>query len=308
MSIRISADYGTRFRKRKILGAISFFLMLCAIGIGAYFLISKIPFPISDTSQKLVLDAWNSGDYRNVYDMTIDQASGTNAFWSIMNGFSAYYLGEAQIISKDINFYNDQAIFKLRRSLLFKPDDMVERIYYALGKAYYTKGSYYGDLSVFFLNKAKELNYNPVDIHEYLGLAYASIGDYRNSVIAFTSGLGQNPSDLLLLAISRSYLKLNEPNSAKPYLYRCINNSKDVTLVIQARLLAAEMLKMTGDTNASKEQYISILALDENNATAHFELGELYSETGDIVKARAEWRKALKIDPTHHSARARLNI
>ncbi|MDR2304024.1 MAG: hypothetical protein LBE10_05500 [Treponema sp.] len=37
-------------------------------------------------------------------------------------------------------------------------------------------------------------------------------------------------------------------------------------------------------------------------------MGLLYSEKGDTTRARAEWRRAVRIDPAHNNARARLNM
>jgi Tfp pilus assembly protein PilF len=44
------------------------------------------------------------------------------------------------------------------------------------------------------------------------------------------------------------------------------------------------------------------------NAEAHFQLGELYAGGGDSTRARAEWRRAVRIDPAHGPARTRLNM
>ena len=40
----------------------------------------------------------------------------------------------------------------------------------------------------------------------------------------------------------------------------------------------------------------------ENSADAHYGLGIIYEKKGDLVKARAEWRKTLKIDSNYEDA------
>jgi Tfp pilus assembly protein PilF len=45
--------------------------------------------------------------------------------------------------------------------------------------------------------------------------------------------------------------------------------------------------------------------IDPQSADAHFFLGEVYAKMNDPVKARAEWRNALIIDPSHYGARLR---
>jgi len=47
---------------------------------------------------------------------------------------------------------------------------------------------------------------------------------------------------------------------------------------------------------------LSVLEKDENSADAHYQLGILYEKQGDMVKARAEWRNALRIQVNHRGA------
>jgi tetratricopeptide (TPR) repeat protein len=141
---------------------------------------------------------------------------------------------------------------------------------------------------------------------EYLGLAYAAIHDYRSSVAAFSLALNENNSDLLLLSIARSYIALEETETAVAYLIRCIENSRDSNTIIRSRLLLGEILEKSGDASGAETQYLAILEENGENAEAHFQLGELYNSAGDETKARADWRRAVRIDPAHRSARARI--
>ncbi|MDR0497949.1 MAG: tetratricopeptide repeat protein [Treponema sp.] len=52
---------------------------------------------------------------------------------------------------------------------------------------------------------------------------------------------------------------------------------------------------------------MKVLEENHENADAHYQLGELYAMEGDTTRARAEWRRALRLDPTHGPARGRLN-
>jgi tetratricopeptide (TPR) repeat protein len=148
------------------------------------------------------------------------------------------------------------------------------------------------------------------DIPEYLGLAYAASGDYRNSVASFSRAFstGGEPSDSLLLSIARSYMAMEEYGMAIEYLRRCIEISPDSKSIIIARLLLAEIYRLTGEYKNAEEQYFSILSDSGENAEVHYQLGELYNRQGDTTRARAEWRLAYRQDPAHANARARLNI
>jgi len=232
-----------------------------------------------------------------------------------IHGFSACQLAIAQINSINTLSYVDDCIWSLRKALLFRESSSDGRIYYVLGKAYYYKGSGYADLAVLYLEKARTALYKAADIPEYLGLAYAAIGDYRSSVAAFTMALGEmsgaetgfDPSDVLLLSIARSYYALDEYESARAYLIRCLEISRDSRNITTARMLLGSILAKIGDIAGAEAEYNKILEENSENAEAHFQLGELYFLAGETIRARAEWRRALRINPAHGEARSRLN-
>ncbi|GHU02826.1 hypothetical protein FACS1894147_05600 [Spirochaetia bacterium] len=260
-------------------------------------------------------DLWAEGDYRQIFSSSrmALESKPMDYFLLVMNGFSAYQLAVAQIDSSDVQAYIDACIWSLRKALLLREGD--GRVYYVLGKAYYYKGTGYADLAVSYLEKARSLEYLAGDIPEYLGLSYASLRDYRGSVAAFTqslfpaenSGEAGEASDVLLLAIARSYAELGEYDSARAYLLRCIDSSLDYNTINTAHLLLGNVLKDAGDTAGAEAQYLAIIAESGENAEAHFRLGELYFDQKDEIRARAEWRRAERINPAHAGARARLN-
>ncbi|MDR0386909.1 MAG: tetratricopeptide repeat protein [Treponema sp.] len=268
---------------------------------------------------------WEEGSFEEVFEISMArlETKPMDYFLLTLHGFSAYQLAVAQINSYDTQTYIDACIWSLRKALLCKegPGDL--RVHYVLGKAYYYKGAAYADMAVTFLEAARTGNYPAGDLPEYLGLAYAAIQDYRNSVAAFSLALDpgvedraesgevtQNraPSDLLLLSIARSYLALEEADTARAYLIRCVETSRDSNILVAARLLLGEIYGKSGDVSGAEAQYLAILEEGGENAEAHFQLGELYAGGGDSTRARAEWRRAVRIDPTHGPARTRLNM
>jgi len=160
-----------------------------------------------------------------------------------------------------------------------------------------------------YLEKARAVSYKAQDIPEFLGLSYAAIGDYRSSVAAFTLVLDgeKNPSDVLLLSIAKSYLALGELDSAYAYLIHCLEISRDSNTKTLGRLLLGNTLFRLGDIPGAEAEYLKVVEENSDNAEAHFQLGELYALGGDTTRARAEWRRALRLDPTHAPARNRLN-
>jgi len=259
-----------------------------------------------------LLRIWNEGDYELAYEISklSLEDKPLDYFLLTIHGFSAYQMGISQINNQNTLNYINECIFSLRKAMLQKESLKDGRVYYVLGKAYGYKSAEYADLAVKYLEEANRLSYDAQDIPEYLGLAYAAYGDYRNSVEAFTRAFvpGKAPSDNLLLSISRSYMAMEEYNMALGYLMRCINYSADSKSVVVSRFMLAEIFKTNNDYDSAEEQYRSILNDSGENAEVRFQLGELYSLRGDTTRARSEWRMAYRQDPAHARARARLNI
>ena len=281
------------------------------IGVPLFYIVSNQNRKSND--QKQLLTEWNNGAYDVVYNSSNDALAGkpNDYFLLTIHGFSAFQLGIAQINKTDNLDYIDQCIVTLRKAILLRDAAKDGRVFYILGKAYYYKGDDYSDLSITYLEKARELSYNAADIYEYLGLAYAAAGNYRSSVEAFSQALSpgnSDPSDLLLLAIAKSYIGLNDNDMARSYLMRCLDVSKDAKTSVTAGLLLAEIYSNSGDLNGAEKQYQDVLKISADNAQANFQLGELYASRGDMTKARSYWRDSLKTDPSNQKARARLGL
>jgi tetratricopeptide (TPR) repeat protein len=268
------------------------------------------------TEKRELLRLWESGAYDESLRISGEKLANKPMDYFLLSiyGFSAYQMAIAQINAQDTMTFIDECVWSLRKALLTKKGVKDPRIFYVLGKAYYYKGPSYADLAVAFLEKARDSLYKARDIPEYLGLAYAAIHDYRSSVAAFTLALnpgegfeespGTEPSDLLFLSIARSYREVGDLETAKAYLLRCIEISRDSSVVQAAKLLLAVILGSTGKTAEAEALYLAILEEDGDNAEANFQLGELYAAGGDTTRARARWRRAAQ---THSQAWARLN-
>ncbi|MDR0663212.1 MAG: tetratricopeptide repeat protein [Spirochaetaceae bacterium] len=258
---------------------------------------------------------WNNGAYSEVYSESgkLLENKPLDFFLLSMRGYAAYYMAMAQINAQDIQKYADECIASLRKALLNKRGERSGRICYVLGKAYFLKGRDYANLSIKYLENALLFSYRAEDIPEYLGLVYAEIHEYWKSIAAFSEALipadGETaPSDTLLLAIARSYMELNEDDGARAYLLQCLEVSRDFSVITTARLLLGRILMKKGDVAGAEQQFLSILKEGGEQADAHYELGVLYAGRGDTIKARAEWRKALRLDPAYASAIARLSM
>lgn len=296
----------------KIIMSVVFIIGIIALSV---FFINRQNRQGINTSE--IVQQWENGQYNETYRIAGEELEKKplDFFLLTMHGFSSYQLALAQINTHNTQVYIDNCIRSLRKALLTRNGQKDSRVRYVLGKAYYYKGPFYADLAVKYLEEAADMSYKASDLSEYLGLAYASAHDYRSSVAALSMSLdpsgstdNSNISDLRLLTIAQSYLGLGENESARAYLVRCIESSRDGDIILKARLLLASLLLDMGDTEGAIKQYDTVNEVSGGNADAYYQLGEIYAAAGDTTRARAEWRKAVKVTPSHAPSRAKLNI
>ena len=302
-----SGSYRSRLKKRRVFTNILFgVLILAIIALVPMFYPRIRSHSANDRRQLRSYFEAEAFEYAFLLSGEMLKSRPLDTFLLTVHGFSAYQLANAQINAFDTLTYINESIWALRKALLSRGSSS-DGIYYVLGKAYFYKGPEYADLAVYFLEKASAASFKAADIHEYLGLSYAILGDYRSSVTAFSQSLGEEPSDLLLLSIAQSYNSLEEFDAAMAYLIHCLEISRDFNTINAARLLLANILLKTGDIPAAEEEYLKLIEISGDNAEAHYQLGELYVQMGDLTRAIAEWRRAVRIDPAHGPARRRLN-
>jgi tetratricopeptide (TPR) repeat protein len=316
------SNYGIHIRRVKTIQAATVVIVvILLVTVSVPFILGLKNKTVGE--KKELLRFWEDGSFDKAFSLskTALLSKPMDYFMLTIHGFAAYQRGISQINNFDTLTFIDECIWSLRKALLLKDSARDGRVYYVLGKAYAYKGDDYADLTVKYLEKARELSYNAADIPEYLGIAYAAAGDYRSSVEAFSLALRPaaaassagisdfaNASDLLLVSIARSYMALEEKETAQAYLLQCIEISRDSKTRFTARLLLGEILKDSGDLEGAEGQFTGILEEAGENAEARYQLGELYALKGDTAGARAEWRQTLRKDPAHAKARARLNM
>ncbi|MDR0312358.1 MAG: tetratricopeptide repeat protein [Treponema sp.] len=302
---------GRQYRKRSVpkIALIILFVILLSL-IPVYIINFGVQ---SGPDQRDLLRLWDSMAFAEVYKLSAEQLvqKPLDFFLLTINGFSAYQLAIAQINNSSMLSYINSSIWSLRKAMLLSEGASDGRVFYVLGKAYYYKGKGYEELTIKYLEKAREAAFYARDIPEYLGLAYANVRDYRSSIAAFTLALNPSgadiSSDALLLSIASSYIALGEVETASSYLKLCLETSKDSLMITAARLNLAQILIGKSDFAGAEELYNKIIE-EGGNADAHYYLGELYNARGEVIRARAEWRRAIQIDPSHIQARTRLNL
>lgn len=258
---------------------------------------------------------WDTQSYQAVYNMSeiilLDNPFNNVAL--TYKGYSAFYLALSEIDSINVHMFIDVAINSLRLALIDANSDVKPQIEYILGKTYFHKNvfsayHYYADLAILYLNNALINGYEATDIYEYLGLSYATLNMVNESITAFTEALLVNDSDVLQLAIAEQYYKAGQINSALPYLYQIKNTSTDELFVLKCSNLMGKIYIDQENYAEAQKEFETILLKDPNFADAYYGLGIIYEKQGDLIKARDQWRKTLKIQVNHPGALQKMGL
>lgn len=300
------------FKKKRIILPVILISVfsITLLSVISIFLYRKIQYRINNKpSISKIKKQWQDYDYAGVFETSskLNEEKVLNNTVLIYRGYSAYYLAVSETESNLAQKYIDISIESLRLALMNAKQKTIPQINYMLGKAYFYKNIicsyyYYSDLVVKYLENARGLGYKADDIAEYLGISYGQIGKHYESIACFSESLLIRESDSLLLSIAEQYYKLHQISACKQYLFQVTSNSKDDTLLLKAQTLLAKIYTEEEKYDEAKALYLSILDKNQNSADAHYGLGLIYEKTGDLVKARAWWRKTLKIDSTYEDA------
>lgn len=302
-------------KKNRIVPAVLIvFLVIAALVFSLFFAVRIIKNRLSSSATtKALSEKWKEYDYEEVYGISrqiLEEKPFSNTALTY-HGYSSFYLAVAQTDTSLSQNYLDESINSIRLALYSAKKNLAPQLEYMLGKAYFYKNTvtsyYYADLAVKYLASAKEKGYDAKDIPEYLGLSYAALGKPMESIESFTEALLFRESDSLLLSIAEQYYKVGQLSAAKQYLYRIKKESDDVSLVLKSMELLGTIYIDEKNYADAQSEFEGILEKNKNSAAAFYGLGLVYEKQGNLVKARSEWRKALRIQINHPGALSKLS-
>ena len=263
----------------------------------------------SDTSIVNLYEKWNAYDYQAAYDISgrILAKKTFNNTALMLHGYAAFYLALADTDTTAAQGFLDESINCIRVALQSAKSKTVPQLEYMLGKAYFYKNTfssyyYYADLAVQYLQRARKDGYKADDIPGFLGLSYASLGMTMESISSFTEALVLRESDLLLLSIAEQYYNAGQPAAAEQYLFRISQACKDEKILLRSHMLMGQIDIDQQKYAEAEKEFQTILEKNENSADAYYGLGVIYENQGDVLKARSQWRKALRLQPNHPGA------
>jgi len=295
-------------RRTAVIAAVAGILVI-AVVLGVVFRVDRLLFRPREARHTVaeLSKLWRQGHYDELLAASESMLAreplnpGALAF----RGFAAFQKGVGEGTTEERAPWLDEAVVCLRRARLVS-NQLESEIDYILAKASYHRGRFHYDQTIAFMQSALDRGYERPDSYEYLGMAWAQLGEPEKGLAAFLRALEESPSDILLLTIGQTYLQMKHTGEAIDYLLRALNTTEDKAIERQARFKLGEIYLDQGEVLMAQEQYLALVALDPRSADAHFYLGEVYARLNDAVKARAEWRATFAIDNQHYGARLRL--
>jgi len=301
-------------RRRKRIATVLAMLSVLALAAGLYFTFDiSGPFEAGSTgkiaSKDAILKAWTSGDKAAVLDLTRSsiESKPLDPFYLTYRGFAAFYSASEKPEGEEKTALLDESVLSLRKALASgKALPAKAQTEYVLGKTYYAKGEPWYDLAVSYMESSLADGYGGSDGDEYLAALYAGLGRHADAVGHYEKALSRSRAELLLLAAAKSYIATGDKAKAKTLLDEAVASGKDATALQQARFLLGGLAEESGDFSGAEAQYQAALDADPESAEAWYRMGLMYQYKNDPVRARAAWRKAAMLDPTHSGARQKL--
>lgn len=258
-----------------------------------------------------------NGDYETLfaekkYDLVMEVTSeilAENPFDKkalIYDGFANYYYAiRLDSFEEQLN-YLDRAALSLRKVRVLDENRLTGKIDYFLGRIYYMKGTFYLDESIVYFQSSLDLGYKDHENETYyfLGMAYSRIGMFDESLNWLKKVEGDSDVSSLLIAITYYHQK-NYP-LALENLDMIRSQTKDDKVKLSCDFWKAKTYLEQNKYEEAIELYNDILE-EVDSADAHYNLGLVYKKMNNIIQARAEWRKAIKLQPTHMGALMELN-
>jgi tetratricopeptide (TPR) repeat protein len=264
----------------------------------------RIPQLLRPSRQPALRELSNEGRYAEVLnwsaEVLADKPLDSEAL--LFRGIAHFYLALTNNAASGL----DLAIAALRRARLDADLRYWNESAYLLGKAYYHKGGYYYDAAIRYLTESLQDGQEPPDVREYLGMAYVRTGDLDTGMEHFATALQRQPNALLYLSVGQLLARLSRPDEALEHFHAAVEAAADQAVEVRARLMLGKVLLEHGGFVAARDQFQEILEIAPGSADASVFLGDAYAGLGDVVQARAQWRRARSMDAQHHGANLRL--
>ncbi|NIZ18521.1 tetratricopeptide repeat protein [Entomospira culicis] len=221
-------------------------------------------------------------------------------------GIASFYLGVYSYEPQERTRYLRDAIYHLRLALELDKDFVFRaQVHYVLAQAYLHLNEYYANVAVEHLLSARELGYDVAQIHEHLGVAYIRMGDAERGVAHLQQVHGERSSQYHII-LGDAYAMSGKFLDARGEFLRALELNQDDNVRDRIEMKLAKVYYDMGNLTEAKQLYLLLLRRFPDDAQAHFILGKIYEEEGNLNLARASWRRSLQLNPQNSEAYAKI--
>jgi len=298
-------------RRRFITGAIVLSVFLSVL-VTVVLILTNIAsnHSVPRSTQQEIINLWLAKDYQAVSaacDSSLDIVP-LDPFYLIFKGFSAFYLGLSESDGEKRIIRMDEAVFAIRKALINEKPPLRAEAAYVLGKAYFHKGQDYYNEVIEYLEEAATLGYVRTDTWEYLALAAQGAGLTDQAIVYFDKAILNKPgSPELILAAATANAEAGNPERAEILANEALASTSDEYLAERCGFLLGDLYRISGRNEEALARYDAIKLKNPQSADAWYYEGLVFLQSGDTIRARSAWRKAISIDPMHTSARLKLS-
>lgn len=290
-------------------------LALLTLGVLVFTgVLNRFPLGIARADGELI-ELWNTRNYTEVVDRAEDKLTSEpfDPQSLTFGGIAHFYVGVDELDETQQQMHLSRSVQLLRKAQLDARAPLEAERSYVLSKAYFHKGKDYMDLSIANMRESLEMGYDASDSRSYLALAYAEAGDFVESAAWFARAIDDAISrgdaqavNALRVRASSSYDAIGEYEVAERLLRTAIDELDDEFLRLMARNRLSKVLINAGRIAEAEQVVRSTIEAYPESADAHYYLGVVYHETERPIEARASWRTARNLDPSHAAALAGL--
>lgn len=285
-------------------------MIVTIVGLIAAGVWDGFPFGVTRQDVELVT-LWQAGSYEDVITRStnlLDEAP-FHPQALTFGGFGHFYVGVDALTREQQVDHLDRSITLLRKANHVDRAPLERERNYVLAKAYYHKGETYMDQAIRYMKRSIEQGYQAADSQSYLGLAYASLGNYEESVHWFLQAIehaeqqvSSDEASAIRIKAAESFAAMEAYDAAAKELRTAIAQLDDRFLELMARNQLVSVLVRAGEYEVAERVAKETVEQYPESADAHYYLGVVYSRTERVVQARDQWRTARRFDPAHIGA------
>ncbi|MBU0600289.1 tetratricopeptide repeat protein [bacterium] len=207
---------------------------------------------------------------------------------------------------KDLIRYTDETIKYYRKAIALDKEELIDPIIFSrLGIAYFKKsrelnGSYYYVEAIQNLEEAINRGYNNYETYLYLGHVYFKNDIFDKAILNYENALKMKSNDSnILFNIAWTYKSKGDYRKAMEKFNQVLEQRNlSPKIRLNTHLGLGEVFYYLNSNEETLKHCQKVLDIDKNSIKGRYWLGKVYLRMGKFKKAKEEWKKIFKLNPT----------